>query len=362
MEQNIYNNLLNEMNNNLRIFSKNESNDEYNVFDALEIESKEVLTCRFICSLLYKDKQLLHNFFEMVLKEKQISENPTIVLEHTIKDNRRVDIVIYDGNKIYPIEVKIWADDQDKQLYDYYHYFFKEEKNEHNKIYYLTPLGKDPSAESKAELEDDRIQTLSFKEHICEWIKESKNECENERIRNILDQYLEVINKMCEEDKKINALKESIGLSEGFKYSNNLVALIEILFLNKNKNSEIQRLIQKEYLKKFLEYNHNTYYLDDDVKDCGDKNAVLKLIEAETGRLIALICIDTNLYIRCESLREKKQRQETWYDNCWAYLKPYGYSSTKAYCLNDCENIIDYGKDERYKIDITSYLNDIAID
>ena len=43
----------------------------------------------------------------------------TVTTEYAIDENRRIDIVLDDGNIFIPIEVKIYAGEQEQQLADY---------------------------------------------------------------------------------------------------------------------------------------------------------------------------------------------------------------------------------------------------
>ena len=115
-----------------------------------------------------------------------------------IDKNRRVDIVIRNGKHIYPIEVKIWAGDQDEQLCDYFYYYFKKMKYDGNKIYYLTPTGWNPSKKSAGtELSNDSISCISFNEDISKWLNELIDTDIDFGVKNIINQYIEVINIMC---------------------------------------------------------------------------------------------------------------------------------------------------------------------
>ena len=99
-----------------------ETNQEctFNIFKVLGIENKEVLVCRLLGDLL--DPCGTHGLKEKPLKLflKQLQrdftsdeiENASVVLEDKTNDNRRADIVIFIGNDVIPIEVKIWAGDQ----------------------------------------------------------------------------------------------------------------------------------------------------------------------------------------------------------------------------------------------------------
>lgn len=158
---------------------KSDSENMYNIFEVMGVEYNEVIVCRFIGNLLdLKGKhglgdQPLRLFIRDVLNDKEgLSENlenAIINLEEHTNNDRRVDIVIHLNKKVYPIEVKIWAGDQDKPLEDYHHYFFG--KSGQNKIYYLNPGGWEPSEKSKGGLPKEQISCISFYEHIMDWLK-----------------------------------------------------------------------------------------------------------------------------------------------------------------------------------------------
>lgn len=140
--------------------------DSYNIFQVLEIESKEVLICRFLGDLLDPNGshgceiEFLKRFFEL-LKAEKVSDaelmNAKVVLEEHTDNNRRIDIVIHLSTEVYPIEVKIWAEDQDGQLYDYLEYC---KKLNASGIYYLTPTGWLPS--EKAHMVCQRILLSAY--------------------------------------------------------------------------------------------------------------------------------------------------------------------------------------------------------
>ena len=190
-----------------------EKNNSFNIFKVLGITDKEVLICRLLGDLLdprgshgLKEKPLLL-FMKQLHLENSFSldeiDKAYTVLEETIDNDRRIDIVIYIGNSVIPIEVKIWAGDQDSQLYDYYQYFDKSMYNKQNfKIYYLTPNGHNPSEISisgplkNQQLDWKQYQCLSFNEDIFKWIDTILINCSNQ-VGTILKQFKEVINDMC---------------------------------------------------------------------------------------------------------------------------------------------------------------------
>lgn len=84
---------------------------------------------------------------------------------------------------VYPIEVKIYAMDQDKQVYRYFCCANKEKpqdtnkSNEKNTVFYLTLNGSDPSDDSLFDLKNDfktnknwPVKCISFSCDILNWL------------------------------------------------------------------------------------------------------------------------------------------------------------------------------------------------
>lgn len=221
-----------------------ETNQEctFNIFKVLGIENKEVLVCRLLGDLL--DPCGTHGLKEKPLKLflKQLQrdftsdeiENASVVLEDKTNDNRRADIVIFIGNDVIPIEVKIWAGDQKKQLWDYYTYYF--DKSEDKKIYYLTPTGHKPSEDSFYRLKTEQYECLSFERNISEWVN-SIVPSSNGRIKLVLDQFIEVIKDMCKQEQELQTMMEILGLGKdlSFEANDNIEALLQILEMNQKK-------------------------------------------------------------------------------------------------------------------------------
>lgn len=127
----------------------------YNVFQVLGIQEKEVVMCRFLADLL--DPQgdhgcgvlFLKTFVRDVLKIKSMSDlllmHTVVTKEYVTDHDRRIDIVIRNADYFIPVEVKIYAGEQQGQCFDY----FKYAKNA--PIVYLTPFGTPPSEYSRKE-------------------------------------------------------------------------------------------------------------------------------------------------------------------------------------------------------------------
>ena len=185
-----------------------ETGRDFNIFDITRIENKEVIVCRVLAELL--DPKGRHGQGAAYLKiflryclglEDEFSEseldNMRVTPEKFTDGGRPIDIVIEGGSKFIPVEVKIWADDQGDQCYDYCMYARKYDKSA--KIVYLTPFGTEPSDGSKRELKDDDMVLISFNVHILEWLEKClalPDTIRKTPIREILIQFISSIKKI----------------------------------------------------------------------------------------------------------------------------------------------------------------------
>lgn len=315
------NNILNLLSN---ITIKHESSNldnkgGYNIFKVMGIEYNEVIVCRFIGNLLNPKgshglaaeplKQFIYNVLEDEISEENF-EKATVVCEKHTDDNRRIDIVIYLPDKIYPIEVKIWAIDQNNQLEDYYRYCFG--KSEKDKIYYLTPYGWKPSDKSKGKLHDNQISCISFSEHIKKWLGEI-NATGN--VKAAIDNFMEVIDKMNKQSEEFNEISKALKLDKGEFDTEEIKSTIALL----KYSDKIWEKIRANYLQKVL-------YIGEDYKletcDTKDENVPHALMRIKKGNEIkAWICVETNLYIvtnKTSNLKEGwKEYKE---DYQWQYI------------------------------------------
>jgi hypothetical protein len=213
---------------------------KYNIFEIAEISEKEVIICRVIADLLnpkgrhYKGNRYLKIFLDIIAHGNKIycelkTENAKVTPEcpcpiNTSKvtdKDRRIDIVIEDGIVFIPIEAKIWANDQPKQVADYYAY--AKEKNHGNAIpvLYLTPDGHPPDKSST----DDGTQykCISFKKDILTWLTKCRacTETEAVPVREILKQLIGAVRSICgyteDEQMEKTILKEITQSDETIK-------------------------------------------------------------------------------------------------------------------------------------------------
>ena len=267
----------------------------YNIFEVLGVEYSEVIVCRFIGNLLdpkgshgLGDKPLRW-FICDVLGDKILEDNLTkteIILEAYTYNDRRIDIVISSTSKIYPIEVKIWAGDQYRQLEDYYSFCFGESVD--NKIYYLTPDGKEPSYESRGNLSEAQISCISFSKRIKHWLEKIQKTAP-ENIKFIIENFMEVIDKMSKQSVELNEILKALELNNNVCDSENIKSAVLLL----KHRDEIWTRIRENYLRKIL--IPGKYTLENCKGDEVDSHALMYVVKDK--KIIARICVATNLYI-----------------------------------------------------------------
>ena len=207
-------NILLEINEQLEQLKKQYSHkqEQYNIFNVLEISHKELIMCRMLVDLLNprgahkKGYVFLRSFLIEVLEVEDITEEmlkqAVVYKEYVIPESgRRIDIVIKVGTRFIPIEVKIDALEQQAQCYAYYKYAKEEMEDKETKVYYLTKYGEMPSKYSMSNvdedgneeiLSEDKIVPISFKVHICDWLRGLIKE-QDGYMQNVLEQFLVAI-------------------------------------------------------------------------------------------------------------------------------------------------------------------------
>ena len=279
---------------------------ELNLFKALGIDRREIYICRFIGALLENEGYLI-SFAQRVLKIDKIN-NLWFCLEDVIKDDRRVDLLIGDGNNRYPVEVKIDARDQDRQIYDYF-YFYKNQGNAIEKIFYLTIDGHMPSDKSLHGLDRDKIICVSF-DSISKWLNELICCADETNIMTILlTQFKEVVDEMTKEELEKSLIRKVFDgnddvLMKILKYKDDLVRDYQINFL-------INSIPPMDSIEVSPADSN-------DLSDDKRRRVTIRRNE-ET---IAYICVDTNVYlIMADKSIKKSNKSDLWHKNeNWQYL------------------------------------------
>lgn len=340
---------------------------EFNIFHVLRVEAKEVIICRFLGELLKPDGNHglghlpLWRFVNTVLDVKDFDENDAkaarVELEDKIDHDRRVDIVIYSKRGVFPVEVKVWAGDQDAQLSDYYAYYRKYYQCE--KIYYLTPSGWKPSEKSRQALTDKQIVCIAFSQEIYCWLDNVLKEFDlHPNIAMCIKQFCEVIQKMCAESRELEQIKEVLGLNGGFHAADPEQLHTAITFLKYRDN--IFETIMQNYLLEYLAYDKEQYAVDfynaDDRRNV-DNHVLLRVVSKKHDKAIAWICVATNIYLVAKNVKSPKDKT-LWAETSseeksyfWQYIIPEKHKG-KAFPLKSLD------KFPEEKIAIDKYLAD----
>jgi hypothetical protein len=195
---------------------------KYNIFKIAQINEKEVIICRIIADILnpkgnHKKGDLFLQYFLEIINEKNKysfsinTKNTRVYTEYSTDINRRIDIVIEDGKTFIPIEVKIYAKEQENQVSHYAEFSRIKNGNVNVPILYLTIEGNEPTTANA----NDYI-CLSFKHDIIKWL----NKClKNNEIENILP-IREILKQL------IGSIKSICGISEDKKMENAITALV----------------------------------------------------------------------------------------------------------------------------------------
>jgi len=268
------------------LINKQKAFENFNIFSTLGVELLETRHSKFIaellnpngthgCGSLFLERFLLLEPIQNKLKEVGLDtfyKNVKVETEqfHIVeKKQSYIDIVIETKDTAIVIENKIYAPDQNKQLYRYH----KAKYNENYKniiVIYLTLDGKLPTEESLNNLSCDDIELISYEVHIIDWLMSVIEIVKFDNIRNIIDQYLSTLELLTnknskEENMKIaDKLMESDNLQTAIKIANALPrakAIFEMQFYKKLQTKLL------EDLKDFRQYDGDDFYWSFDEYD-----------------------------------------------------------------------------------------------
>ncbi len=150
-----------------------------NIFAILEKERDERTHCRILRYLIEKFwRSFKTNILreQLGLEENKLGDKPECVCEYPIEKfmdcewdkDGSIDILITAKDYIIPIEVKVGASDQPRQLLRYYNYFCRKHKDKEVHVVYLTPNGKEASSYS---LECPALNKCDKKSEYCGQVK-----------------------------------------------------------------------------------------------------------------------------------------------------------------------------------------------
>lgn len=202
------------------------SGDDFNIFSVLDMETDEVKThTRLIYELLRPDgqhgmgKAFIEEFFRLVLR-KPIPEYVSVKREYVINargndEYGRIDLLLEGRDFCFPIEVKIYAGDQNRQI-ERYTTFAKKAKR--NQVYYLSLDGHEPTKDSLGNTNKTSVECLSFSSDIRDWLERcGEIAWQTPAVVEIIRQYIRLIDKLTgnvEEDEYMKMIKNIIGGSK----------------------------------------------------------------------------------------------------------------------------------------------------
>lgn len=182
----------------------------FNIFTVMHTEHDEVRIARVLCELLDPNGShaqgaiFLRQFAQCVLLPhmKNVSftdeeyARAVVEREYSIVGGRRIDLFLQIGACSIPIEVKIYAGDQEDQCLDYHRYAVN------SPLFYLTLEGKEADEYSAGTLTKKEVRPISFKTDILRWLEACL--CQPTivplaPIREVLLQLIDVIKKLTEQ-------------------------------------------------------------------------------------------------------------------------------------------------------------------
>lgn len=177
----------------------------FNIFSILRNESEEVaLHSRFIGELLNPNgSHGQGRLFQQLFLQQLQGENTffkgqfSIDIECHMGKYGRIDLLLLGEKDVIVIENKINADDQPNQLQRYNDAVsdFYGSKRKH--VYYLTLFGNAPSEHSLGSLNREKVECISYKTFIKQWLKSCACEVyDYPSLRETIIQYRKLIEKL----------------------------------------------------------------------------------------------------------------------------------------------------------------------
>lgn len=291
-------------------FLRKETGGDFNIFEIANIATREVTICRVLYDLLspngshHQGDRYLRLFVENVLRLENCAENEwdkaKVYREYLIPSGRRIDLVIKTELRFIPIEVKIYADEQEKQCIDYWKYANAQQNNGQSVLYYLTRFGDEPGEYRQGKNATCNIACISFAKDILEWLSLCIKETDAWKlapIREVIVQLMAAIRKFTGqmEDGEMEEIKNLLRNSP--KYMKSAVALekaIKLVSMDvmrdlfatiEHKIDEALPKVRKNEkwcyyndgntIEKFYDHSRSTFpgiaYYSDDVSENGAK-------------------------------------------------------------------------------------------
>ena len=234
------------------ICNQNRKEQEYNIFSVLEISRKEVFICRVLSDLINpegnhgKGSKYLKTFLKDILNRDdadEICKDAFVFKEYLIKDNRRIDIVIRTKKVFIPIEVKIYAREQEAQCFEYID--FARKYDDSANVVYLTVHGHSPGSYSLCDRNDQNHLSekdyilISFEHHILKWLEMHIQSEDDGKMRLILKQYAEAIESFSKYQNGNVRMKITEKILESEQNFRSMLAVSDVVNETKSKLIEL---------------------------------------------------------------------------------------------------------------------------
>ncbi len=252
--------------------------NDFNYFELLSGRANETSHSKVIAEFLdpsgshYQGNLFLHRFFDLLgISEFKIQSwqvhTEYFIEDEVAKGQGRIDIALVSEDSFIILENKVYAGEQEAQIYKYVEAI--KVKHQQKKIYvlYLTLNGDDPSSYSLEhyKINDgflyDRNQKMAEYNAISyslilEWMHYNLEEVANiSNLREAVSQYIKTLKKLLGKDKNIMNLQDYL-LEDNNRDA--LMTLIEnqedfFLFLNKPENEKCKEMVEQENVKSVIE-------------------------------------------------------------------------------------------------------------
>jgi len=263
--------------------------NDFNFINLLKGFSDENTHSKIIAEFLnpeglhYQEELFLEKFFEILNFDKTNIKEWEVYTEFFVEDvtgkgQGRIDIFLRNKkeNKFIILENKIYANDQDAQIYRYVEYLYlKKDFNVKNYndilVLYLTPFKRNISSYSldnyKIE-EECLIDTISnekkalfknitYEKEILEWLDKSLKEVENiSNLRESIKQYQRAVKHITNKEEDIMNLEEYLKkLFEGDEEDKEILKTLIVDFnsFNKFADKECLKIMEEENINEIIE-------------------------------------------------------------------------------------------------------------
>jgi hypothetical protein len=249
-----------------------ETGEKYNIFEITGIKDDEKKVCRVLADLLDPHGKHCQGILYLKLFWETVShklgdisldyEKVQVSRERHIAEERRIDIVLEDGNIFVPIEVKIGAPDQPNQVHDYYE--FSRTKPGGTCVVYLTLHGDAPKIPDSAKSENEYV-TISFANDILPWLEQCREQSAEKAapVRETLKQFIGAVKSLCgqKEDAEMDEIFRLITKSD-----DSAKAAAVVGEAMNNLDSKVRELFKGQVLELVPEELHAEYAVEYEVE------------------------------------------------------------------------------------------------